>query len=362
VCPVSPSVRRICDHAGTTCVTNRTPISNRVPRTAEPFQVIGYRFERLENNEVAESTWSPPAAESGPPVNTPSRKPKRPKFGFIIVFGLLFRGGREVLDRVAFAKFGFVGFIVVAAAGLAIVLGWRALAARKRAQNGGAELSQDGIRKQVDDSGVGEPAFAGDGSILGSSILVVNQRTKLVEINTAYDIHDHAGRPLGTIEQFGQSRARRAVRVFTAFDQFLTHHFEVTDLAGFPVLRITRPRKWLKTKVHIFGPGDQFLGSILQQNVFGRIRFHLVDAAGNRHGELKAEQLRAWDFQLLDASGLSTASVIKSWEGWARTAFTKSDRYVVRVHRELPSPVRELTVACALSIDLALKQDARSFG
>jgi uncharacterized protein YxjI len=331
-------------------------------RTVRALRVIGYGFERRENNEVAESTWSPPVAESAPPMNAAKRKPKRPKFGFVIVFGLLFRGGREVLERVAFGRFGLIGFFAVAALGLAIVLGWRAMVARKRRLNGGVELSEEGIRKQVDDAGVGQPAFEGDGTILGSSILVVNQRTKLVEINTAYDIHDHAGRALGTIEQFGQSRLRRTMRLVTAFDQFMTHHFEVTDINGAMVLRITRPRKWFKTKVHIFGTDNQFVGSILQQNVFGKIRFHLVDSAGNRHGELKAEKLHAWDFQLSDAAGRNSASVIKSWEGWARTAFTKSDRYVVRVNRELPSPVRELTVACALSIDLAIKQDARSFG
>jgi uncharacterized protein YxjI len=324
--------------------------------------VIGYCLNVGREHEVSEATWSPPIAQDGPPISSASRKPKRPKFGFVVLFGLVFRGGREVLDRVAIAKFGFAGLLVVGAVGLALVLGWRGILARKRRLNGGVELSEEGIRKQVDDAGVGQPAFEGDGTILGSSILVVNQRTKLVEVNTAYDIHDHAGRPLGSIQQFGQSRLRRAVRLFSAWDQFMTHHFEVADPNGVMVLRITRPRKWFKTKVHIFGTDNQFLGSILQQNVFGKIRFHLVDAAGNRHGELKAEKLHAWDFQLSDAAGRNSASVIKSWEGWARTAFTKSDRYVVRVHRELPSPVRELTVACALSIDLAIKQDARSFG
>jgi hypothetical protein len=54
--------------------------------------------------------------------------------------------------------------------------------------------------------------------------------------------------------------------------------------------------------------------------------------------------------------------MVKSWEGWARTAFTRADRYVVQVHQPLAYPLRELTVTAALVVDLALKQDARGFG
>ncbi len=53
------------------------------------------------------------------------------------------------------------------------------------------------------------------------------------------------------------------------------------------------------------------------------------------------------------------ATVVKSWEGWGRTAFTRADRYAVRVHEPLHDPLRQLTLATALAADLALKQDAR---
>jgi hypothetical protein len=54
--------------------------------------------------------------------------------------------------------------------------------------------------------------------------------------------------------------------------------------------------------------------------------------------------------------------VVKSWEGWGRTAFTRADHYVVRVHEPLVEPMRRLTIAAALAADLALKQDARGLG
>lgn len=262
----------------------------------------------------------------------------------------------------AFSQYGVAGVILVAAFGVAVLLAWRYDQRRRARRQGGSEFTAEGVAEQFRSSGLAGPAFVEDGTLLGSSVLVVNQRSKLVEIDTEYEAFDLTGRRVGSILQHGQSRARRAVRLLTAFDQYLTHHFEVLDAEGRSVLRITRPRKLFLTKVHVFDGADRFLGSIAQQNVFWKIHFELRSAEGWVVGHLKAENVRAWDFQVTDATGREIARVVKSWEGWARTAFTRADRYVARIHEPLPSPVRELVLATALTVDLALKQDARGFG
>jgi hypothetical protein len=71
---------------------------------------------------------------------------------------------------------------------------------------------------------------------------------------------------------------------------------------------------------------------------------------------------RAWDWDILDEAGEVVGTIFKSWEGWGRTAFTRADRYFVRIERPLPEPLRTLAASGALTIDLALKQDARGFG
>ena len=42
--------------------------------------------------------------------------------------------------------------------------------------------------------------------------------------------------------------------------------------------------------------------------------------------------------------------------------FTTADNYVVHIRRRMPEPLNTLIVASALSVDTALKQDARGFG
>jgi uncharacterized protein YxjI len=77
---------------------------------------------------------------------------------------------------------------------------------------------------------------------------------------------------------------------------------------------------------------------------------------------IHGENWRAWNFGIEDHTGTEVARITKTWEGLAKTAFTTADNYVVQIHRQLEDPLRLLVVASAVSIDTALKQDARGFG
>lgn len=302
----------------------------------------------------------PPApVPVGPvPTNAPKRR-GRPAFGAVIGFAIALRGGREVIERVAFSRYGFTGLALAGAAAIGLMLAWRADQRRRARKRGGIEVTPEMVTQQIVDSGVGQPAFAEDGTLLGASVLVVNQRAKVLEVVTEYDVFGSDSQRVGSIRQIGQSRGKQIARVFTALDQYFTHHFEVLDTTGQPVLRLTRPRKLFLSKVHVFDGDDRYLGTIRQENVFWKIRFQLLDAAGNVVGRMRAENVRAWDFQIHDAFEREIATVVKTWEGWARTALTRADRYVIRVHAPLPYPLRQLAVATALTVDIALKQDPR---
>lgn len=305
----------------------------------------------------ASSSPSSPELHSGR-KERPSRK-GRPAFGVVIVFAILFRGGREVVERVAFSQGGFLALLLVGLAFIVAVLGWRGFERRRIRNRGGVEFTPELVAGQIADSELGPPAFPEDGTILGASLLVVNQNSKVLEVTTTYELFGSNGARIGAIRQIAQSRAKMAARVLTSLDQFFTHHFEVLDLAGRPVLRMTRPAKVFRSRLHVFSGADRYIGTIRQENVFWKIRFGLHDEHGRIVGQLRAENVRAWDFHVYDLHQRRLATVVKSWEGWARTALTRADRYVVRVHAPLPSPLRELTVAAALITDVALKQDAR---
>ncbi|WP_116449691.1 phospholipid scramblase-related protein [Blastococcus litoris] len=196
-------------------------------------------------------------------------------------------------------------------------------------------------------------------SLYEQPVLLVNQKTKLIELTNEYAVLDGEGRQIGAVVQVGQSGLKKAVRFVSNLDQFLTHTLEVRDSRG-PVLVLTRPAKLVKSRVVVQRPDGAPVGEIVQANVFGKIRFDLV-ANGQVVGAIQAENWRAWDFAITDAAGVEVARITKTWEGLARTLFTTADRYVVLVHYRLPEPLASMVIASALTVDTALKQDDRGF-
>ena len=286
------------------------------------------------------------------------QRARRPALLVVIAVSVLWRIGKDLIGR----NFGAPGAVIMVAFGAAVMIGWRVYVKRRARQHGVAEYTPAMVADQLRDANVAPPAFPEDGTLLGASILIVNQLSKLIEVATEYQIFDSKGEVVGHVAQVDQGRLKKFARVVTSFDQFMTHHFAVTDKRGERVLVMTRPRKLFKSRVRVGDGRGQPIGEIVQANVFGKIRFDLCDHAGNRLGSLRAENWRAWDFQVFDHSGSEVARITKTWEGFARTLFSRADTYVVRVGRELDEPFRSLVFATALAVDVALKQDARGFG
>ena len=206
----------------------------------------------------------------------------------------------------------------------------------------------------------GQPAQQAVGvSLYDQSILVVSQKTKLIELTNEYSVYDANGQHIGAIVEVGQSSLKKAVRFLSNVDQFLTHTLEVRDATGV-VLVLTRPAKIVKSRIQVARGNGMPIGEIVQANVFGKIRFDLV-ANGQLVGAIQAENWRAWNFAIVDAAGTEVARITKTWEGLARTLFTTADNYVVHVHYRLPEPLASMVIASALTVDTALKQDDRGF-
>jgi uncharacterized protein YxjI len=216
------------------------------------------------------------------------------------------------------------------------------------------------VVRDVEKAGVaGAPA--GGGTIFTEPVLVVNQKAKLIEINSEYAIYDANGRQVGAVRQVGQSALKKAVRLLGSYDQFFTHKLQVVDMAGNVALAITRPAKIFRSRVIVNDGAGRELGQVVQQNVIGKINFSL-QVGGATVGSINAENWRAWNFSIRDQTGSEVARITKTWEGLAKTMFTTADNYVVQIHRPLEEPLRSLVVASALSVDTALKQDKRGFG
>ena len=217
------------------------------------------------------------------------------------------------------------------------------------------------VQRQVAEKAGASAGRQGGGTLFTEPVLVVNQKAKLIELNSEYAVYDQHGTQIGAIRQVGQSALKKAARFVSSLDQFMTHSLQLVDMNGAVQLTVTRPRKFAKSKVHVSDGAGNELGSIVQKNMIGKIRFAL-EAGGAEVATLNGENWRAWNFNIQDPAGGEVARITKTFEGVAKTLFTTADNYVLEIHGVLAEPLRSLVVASAVSVDLALKQDARGFG
>ncbi len=212
--------------------------------------------------------------------------------------------------------------------------------------------------KQMERGGVAQGVEQGGGTVFTEPVLVVNQKAKLVEVNNEYAILDQHGAQIGAVRQVGQSTAKKVMRVLSSVDQFLTHKLQVVDVHGNVLLALTRPAKFVKSRIIVQDGAGQEIGAIVQQNAIGKIRFAL-ESGGQTYGTINGENWRAWNFNVQDGQGREIARITKTWEGLGTAVFTTADNYVVKIHAPLQEPLRSLVVAAAVSVDTALKQDSR---
>ena len=206
------------------------------------------------------------------------------------------------------------------------------------------------------------PDAEASAGLLDRQTVVVNQKRKLIEVNSEYAVYDRDGRQIGAVRQVGQSNIKKVVRFLGSIDQFFTHKLQVVDEGNNVVLGLTRPAKFIKSRIEVVDGAGNPVGVIRQNNVFGKISFGIEAASGNKLGEIRAENWRAWNFAIVDGTEQEVARITKTFEGVLTTLFTNADNYVGQIHRQLEDPMRQLVFAAALSVDTALKQDSRGFG
>ncbi|MFG3368777.1 phospholipid scramblase-related protein [Streptomyces sp. NPDC048156] len=217
------------------------------------------------------------------------------------------------------------------------------------------------VQRQVQHQAGVAPTGQGGGSLFTEPVLVVNQKAKLIELTNEYTVMDQNGAQIGSVVQVGQSTLKKVARFVSSLDQFMTHKLEIRDAYGQPQLVMTRPAKFMKSRVVVERPDGSPVGEIVQQNMIGKINFG-INVNGQQIGAIKAENWRAWNFSIVDHADNEVARITKTWEGLAKTMFTTADNYVLQIHYQLPEPLLSLVVATALTVDTALKQDSRGFG
>src|SRR6185436_2092060 len=87
----------------------------------------------------------------------------------------------------------------------------------------------------------------GGGTLFTEPVLVVNQKAKLIELTNEYSVFDQDGNRIGSVAEVGQNAVKKVARLVSSLDQFMTHTYEIRDAEEQVLLRLTRPRKFVKS-------------------------------------------------------------------------------------------------------------------
>ncbi|HEX9713467.1 MAG TPA: phospholipid scramblase-related protein [Actinomycetota bacterium] len=192
--------------------------------------------------------------------------------------------------------------------------------------------------------------------------LVFSQKAKLIELTNEYAIRDEQGQQVGTMRQEGQTKLKKIARLVSSLDQFMTHKVAAYEPDGRKVLELTRPAKFVKSKVRVADGEGAPVGTIVQRNVFGKIRFTFEGSNGEQLGGINAQNWRAWNFSIIDPTDREVGRITKKWGGVAKEMFTTADNYALELEPGVTGALRLMALASAVGVDLALKQDARGLG
>jgi len=195
--------------------------------------------------------------------------------------------------------------------------------------------------------------------LLAHDVLVISQKAKIIEMTDEYRVFDTAGTEIGTIREVEQSATKKAVRLFSGVDQFLTHKLGVFDNDGRRVLMLERPAKLMRSKIKVSDAEGTERGAILQENVVGKKHFALIDGRGDRIGSIDGLNWMSWAFTIHDGTGAEVGRITKEWAGILKEGYTTADDYLLQIEAEVSSDLRLLMLASAAGLDVALKQDDR---
>lgn len=260
---------------------------------------------------------------------------------------------------------------------------WTEVVASQGRQQVDPPVAETPVARGRDLTGFPARGQVSEAAIFTEPVLVISQKAKIKGSNLTYAIRDQQGRQIGAVQEVGRGIVKKTMDKRTTVTR--AYRLQVVDMSGRVLIVMIRPALWIKSKMIVEGPNGNRIGQIAQDRFglgggfatvahaglsgwtsrlttavdgldkIGHARFRL-ESGDERVGSIHAENLEAWDFHIQDATGGEIARITKTWAGWAKERFTKADHYVVEIHRPLEEPLRSLSIAAALAVDIALKQ------
>lgn len=218
-------------------------------------------------------------------------------------------------------------------------------------------------------SGLDEPGGpVADGSasavprspLFTSDLLLVERFTDLGRRWSDRGVRTADGSAAGTLRRAALPGQRASgLRSVVARDLTKNDVVELVDGTDRVVLTLVRPMA-AKTSVEVRDADGREAGRIVQQTLRrDETTYAFLAPSGKFVGDLRAENWVAWDLRVVDAHDRQVATITRDFTGLDAVRTERPEDYVVRIDASVNEPLRTLVVACALSLEVAVRPDAR---
>lgn len=223
---------------------------------------------------------------------------------------------------------------------------------------------RDGETSGLDEPGGpvadGPAAAVARSPLLTADLLLVERFTDLGRRWSDRGIRNADGTAAGTLRRAALPGQRATgLRSVVARDLTKNDVVELVDERDHVVMTLIRPMA-ARTSVEVRDADGREAGRIVQQTLRrDETTYAFLAPSGKFVGDLQAENWVAWDLRIVDNQGRQVATVTRDFTGLEAVRTERPEDYVVRIDAAVNEPLRTLVVACALSLEVAVRPDAR---
>lgn len=183
----------------------------------------------------------------------------------------------------------------------------------------------------------------------------IDEKVGFFKFHNEYKVYDNSATQVGRIVQ-RVSGWHKFLRLFLNKAMF-PFTLEIIDNNEQILVTIKRGWTFWMSKISIIDGQGNTTGFIKQKFKLLKPRFQILDASGERIGEINGDW-KAWNFNISDAAGQSIGTINKKWAGVAKEFFTSADKYYVTIDPMYAEDRNKMNiVATAITIDMVLKEN-----
>ena len=171
--------------------------------------------------------------------------------------------------------------------------------------------------------------------LLSHDVLVISQKAKVIEMTNEYRVFDDAGNQIGTIREVEQSTTKKAVRLFSGVDQFLTHKLGVFDSDGQQVLMLERPAKLMKSKIKVSDADGTSAARSCRTTSSARSTSPSSMAGATGSARSMARTGCRGTSPSTTAPAWEVGRITKQWAGILKEGYTTADTYILQIEAEV---------------------------